>query len=425
MPHPPIPPSSSRYCWIPATAVAGGLLLANQAGAQAQQPESWLGTLTPVIQSIQRERGFPLSFAHRGGVPVETWRARGRDAVARALAYTAAPVPLDLKVHAVVPREGYEIRVISFAGSAHYRVPAFLVVPTTGRGPYPGIVALHDHGGWFVHGKEKLVRMEGEPAALAAFREQLYGGRAWAEDLARRGFVVIVTDAFYWGERRLQYEHPPEALRQRLAGFAADSADYLKALNGFLGEQTPVLQTWLAFAGTTWMGIVSHDDRRSVDVLASLPEVDPRRLGCAGLSGGGFRAAYLAGLDPRVTAAVVTAWMTSLPTTLDLPYKVHASLFDAFTAHADLDHPDIASLGAPACALFVQDCGQDHLFTRAGMDAAAETLRGVYAALGAPERYQARVYDAPHQFNAAMQADALAWLERWLGPETRRQAAGR
>ena len=79
-------------------------------------------------------------------------------------------MPLDLKVHATVKRDGYEIRVISFAGAAHYRVPAFLLVPSGGAARRPAVVALHDHGGWFFHGKEKLVRMDGEHVALTGFR---------------------------------------------------------------------------------------------------------------------------------------------------------------------------------------------------------------------------------------------------------------
>ena len=88
------------------------------------------------------------------------------------------------------------------------------------------MVALHDHGGWFVHGKEKLVGMDGEHVALKGFREQYYGGRPYAEELARRGFVVIVPDAFYWGERRLQYQDPPPELRKRLASLDPASAEY-------------------------------------------------------------------------------------------------------------------------------------------------------------------------------------------------------
>jgi len=382
--------------------------------AYAQQQESWLGNLAPIARSIQRERGFPMEFVSKGSLGVEEWRRRGRAEVAKALSYSPKPVPLDLKIHSVVKRDGYEVRIISFAGSAHYRVPAYLLVPTGGRGPYPAVVALHDHGGWFVHGKEKLVRMEGEHVALGNFRQQYYGNRAWADELARRGFVVIVLDAFFWGERRLQYERPPEVLETRLAGLKPEAEEHVRAMNTFLREQAAVLQTWLGFAGTTWMGIVNHDDRRSVDVLASLPEVDRNRIGCAGLSGGGYRATYMTGMEPRLKASVIVGWMTSLPTTWDIPYTVHSSLFDAFSAHANLDHPDIASLGAPGCALFVQNCAQDRLFTRAGMDTAAEKILAVYSALGRAERYQYRYYDVPHQFNAAMQEEAFAWLEKWL-----------
>jgi hypothetical protein len=58
------------------------------------------------------------------------------------------------------------------------------------------------------------------------------------------------------------------------------------------------------------------DDLRSVDYLASRPDVDPDRLGCCGLSVGGFRSAHLAGLDLRLKVAVVVGWMCSYPTML-------------------------------------------------------------------------------------------------------------
>jgi dienelactone hydrolase len=321
---------------------------------------------------------------------------------------------LDTKVHAVEKREGYELRVISFAGSAHYRIPAYLLVPTRGPGPFPAAVALHDHGGWFFHGKEKLVTTSGEHAALKDFRAQYYGGRAFAEELARRGFVVIVPDAFYWGERRLQYQNPPPELQKRLGGLDAASPEYVRAMNTYLRERNHELNTWLSFSGTSWMGIVAHDDRRSVDLLASLPEVDPKRIGCVGLSGGGYRSTYLTGLHPRIRASVIAGWMTSLPTTLDISYSVHAGLFDAFGVHANLDHPDIASLAAPDCAIFVQNCARDRLFTRAGMETAIQKIGSVYADQKKAERFKSQFYDVPHQFNVAMQDDAFAWLERWL-----------
>jgi dienelactone hydrolase len=391
------------------------LLVPLALAAQPPRTESWLGNIAPIARSIHGERGFPLEYRSRAGMPVEEWRRRGRAEVARFLSYFPKPVPPDVKVHSVVKRDGYEVRVISYAGSAHYRVPAYLLVPE-GSGKRPAAVALHDHGGWFYHGKEKLVRMDGEHAALKEFRERYYGGRTYADELARRGFVVIVPDALYWGERRLQYEQPPKELLARLAGLKPEQPEYVAAMNTWLREQTAELNTWLSFSGTSWMGIVVHDDRRAVDVLASLAEVDASRIGCLGLSGGGYRATYLTGMEPRIRASVITGWMTSLPTTLDIPYSVHRALFDAFGVHSLLDHPDIASLAAPSCATFVQNCAQDRLFTRAGMDSAAAKIQVVYADLKHSQRFRSKFYDVPHQFNAEMQQEAFEWLRTWLAP---------
>ena len=387
------------------------ILVATAASLSAQ--ESFLGNLAPTIASIQKERGFPLAYRNRKGSVAE-WQRLGRAEVQRAMSYSPKPVPLDLKVHSVTKRDGYEIRAVSFAGSAHYRVPALLLVPDNRSEKLRGVVALHDHGGWFYHGKEKLVRLDGEHVSLEKFREQYYGGRTYADELARRGFVVIVPDAFYWGERRLQYKEMPKQLQQRLTGLSESQPEYVQAMNTWLRERNSELNTWLAFSGTTWLGIVNHDDRRSVDVLASLPEVDAARIGALGLSGGGYRATYLVGMEPRVRSAVITGWMTSLPTTLDISYSVHASLFDAFGAHAYLDHPDIATLGAPTASIFVQNCAQDRLFTREGMDAAVATIRSVYDDLKRSSHFQSKIYDVPHQFNVQMQEDAIAWLKKTL-----------
>lgn len=382
--------------------------------AQPQQrTESWLGSLAPQVKSMHNERGFPMDYQHRGKLSVEEWRKRGRAELNRFLSYSPKQVPLDIKVEKVEKRDGYEVRTISFAGSAHYRVPAYLLVPTT-PGKHPAAVALHDHGGWFYHGKEKLVKMPGEHVALTEFRNRYYGGRAYADELAKRGFVVIVPDAFFWGERRIQYQQPPAELTKRLAGLSSEQPEYVVATNSFLRERAADLNTWLSFSGTSWMGIVSYDDRRAVDVLASLPEVDTNRMGCLGLSGGGYRSTYLTGTDPRIKASVITGWMTTLPTTLDITYQVHSALFDAFGVHGYLDHPDIASLAAPNTAILVQNCGQDRLFTRAGMEGSTNKIRDIYADLKKPERFQGKFYDVPHQFNGQMQEDAFVWLERWL-----------
>src|SRR5438046_814329 len=152
-----------------------------------------------------------------------------------------------------------------------------------------------------------------EHAALISFKKTYYDGRSYASELARSGYVVVVADCFYWGERRLTYTYPPTSYRQAVAGLDASSERYVSVVDDFLEQRTADLITLLGYNGLNWLGIVSYDDMRAVDVLVSLPEVDSRRIGCIGLSGGGFRSTYLAGRDARIRAGVLGAWMTTLP----------------------------------------------------------------------------------------------------------------
>ena len=54
------------------------------------------------------------------------------------------------------------------------------------------------------------------------------------------------------------------------------------------------------------------DGIRGLDYLTSRPEVDPKRIGCVGNSGGGTLTAYIAALDPRVSVAAIGCFITTL-----------------------------------------------------------------------------------------------------------------
>ena len=377
-----------------------------------------MGSLAPVMHSIQEDNGFRMDYFHRQGLPLSEWRSKGRAEVLRTLSYSPRPVPLDIKVQSTIRREGYEVRTISFAGSPYYRIPAFLLVPLKGKPPYPAIVALHDHGGYYVHGKEKLVQVENEHPALTKFKEEIYGGRSYADELAKRGFVVLVIDAFYWGERRLQYHYPPPDLRAALKDYKPEQVEYVNAMNNWLSLRRYDMISSLSLVGATWLGIMNYDDHRSVDLLVSLPEVDPHRIGCVGFSIGGMRSTYLAGMDSRIKAAIIGGSMIALPTVLDINHSVVAGVPDAPGLHASLDNPDVATLAAPECAIFVQDCSQQHDF-RVSMEQAADKIARVYQDLGHPERFRIRYYDVPHEFTVQMQEEAFEWLEKWLGSSAR------
>jgi predicted esterase len=62
----------------------------------------------------------------------------------------------------------------------------------------------------------------------------------------------------------------------------------------------------------------------------------------------------------------------------------------------------------------VQQCKKDALFPLRGMEEAVEKLAKCYAKAGMGERFSGKFYDVPHSFVAEMQADAYAWLQKWL-----------
>lgn len=386
----------------------------NPRGAETE-PESHLGSLWPVIEAMQAHQGPALAYSglRKKGEEWRDWRRKARHILLKELCYSPPKCPFDLEVLDTVQCDGYVRKRVSFATAPHTRVPAYLMVPE-GTGQFPGVLALHDHGGYFYSGKEKVVSLPDEHPALIALKKRFYDGLSIADEMARRGYVVLVIDAYYWGERRPNYLHQPSELSQALEGVDPGEAEYVLRINRFLKDRIPSLKTMLAFSGSNWLGIVVHDDLVSLDLLRSLPEVDSARLGAVGLSGGGYRATYLTGVAEGLQAACVVGWMTTLRDIPSIARPVHADLPVVDGLHRYLDYPDIAALGAPECALFVQSCMQDRLFTYSGMEKAMDYLEGVYDDIGAAERYKAKFYDVPHQFNAFMQRESFAWLDRWL-----------
>jgi dienelactone hydrolase len=167
-------------------------------------------------------------------------------------------------------------------------------------------------------------------------------------------------------------------------------------------------------AGITWPGVMLWDDLRTLDYLASRREVDRQRLACVGLSVGGYRSFLLAALDQRIKAAVDVGWMTAFAPTI----RRHVINTVGLTFHIPglyryLDFPDLAALVAPR-SLLVINGSRDALFPADGVEKAFRKIEACYRKASAADRQRCRLYDAPHQFNVEMQAEAWEWLATHL-----------
>ncbi len=361
-----------------------------------------------------------LSFLDAKWKTIEAWKRIARPVFQRHLCYDPKPAPLSAALVGREERDGFTIEKVRISATSAYHIPGWVLIPAGRKGRVPGIVALHCHSGRYLWGHEKLLSDPRDPAWLLKIRDDNYG-RPYAEWLARKGFVVLVIDAFYFGERRLRPElidpatAPPDLtvpLRE-LAKCQSGSTEWYSAVNWACGRYEHLTAKTIFAAGATWPGILAWDDMRSVTYLSSRPEVDPQRIGCLGLSIGGLRSAYLAAADPRIRAGCVTGFMTEFSAQIRSHLRGHTWMAFVPGLYSSFDLPDAVGMMAPN-ALLVQQCRRDHHFPLAAMRGAVDKLTKIYAKAGAPERFRGTFHDLPHSFRPEMQEEALAWFQKWL-----------
>ena len=169
-------------------------------------------------------------------------------------------VPLDVRIVSTEVVDGYVRQKISFAAEPDDRVPAWLLIPEGQTSQGPAMLCLHQTTGI---GKD-------EPAGLGGLENLRY-----AHELAMRGFVCLVPDYPSFGEYPYDF---------KVQGQHYDSGS-MKAI---------------------WNNI------RAVDVLETLPQVDPNRIGCIGHSLGGHNTLFTAAFDGRIRAVVTSCGFTAM-----------------------------------------------------------------------------------------------------------------
>jgi dienelactone hydrolase len=291
---------------------------------------------------------------------------------------------------------------------------AIFLKPKNASGRLPAVLALHDHGGNKYFGTRKIAQIGDDlHPMMKQHRDRYYGGVSWANELARLGYAVLVHDAFAFASRRIRAADLPPVIRKDLEEVNPETEAEIEAYNHFAGEHEHLLAKSLFCAGTTWPGVFLAEDRKALDYLCARPDVDPARVGCCGLSGGGLRTAYLAGLDDRIACACCAGMMTTWRDYLLNKCYTHTWMIYIPGLPLDLDYPEILGLRAPRPTLVLNDT-EDNLFTLPEMQRADRILGEVFAKAAAADRYRCSFYPGPHKFDRPMQAEAFAWFDRFL-----------
>ena len=345
---------------------------------------------------------------------LDSWRAHARQRLKACLLQPKPAVPPRVQVQHQLTYDGLHVEHLSWQLPYGPPTEAFFFKPAGAQGPLPAVLGLHDHGGNKYFGARKICQIGDQLHPLMkTHRQEYYGGVSWANELAKRGYAVLVHDAFAFASRRVRYADLPEIIRKDHKEVDPESAAEIETYNQFAAEHEHLMAKSLFSAGTTWPGVFTGEDQRALDVLCARPDVHPDRVGCAGLSGGGLRTVYLAGLDDRIRCACCAGMMTTWRDYLLNKCYTHTWMIYIPGLPSDLDYPEILGLHAPRPTLVLNNTDDD-LFTIDGMRRADEILGEVFTKAGAGDRYRCTFYPGPHKFNRPMQAEAFAWFDRWL-----------
>ena len=303
---------------------------------------------------------------------IAEYQSRLREKFIEALGGLPERTPLNPRVTGTISRKGYRIEKIIFESRPKHYVTGILFLPDASKHkpPYPGVLVPCGHSS---NGK-------------ASNAYQTMGAL-----LALNGMVGFVFDPIDQGERGQLLSQWPKLIGTR-------AHTMLGVGSILLGRNTASFEVW--------------DGMCAVDYLQSRPEVDPKRIGCTGNSGGGTQTSYLMSLDDRIIAAAPSCYITSLERLLntigpqDAEQNIHGQI--AF----GMDHADYLMMRAPTPIMIC--AATKDFFDISGVWDSFRYAKRLYSRLGYAERIGLLENDATHNYNRLQRESVVRWMARWL-----------
>jgi len=288
----------------------------------------------------------------------EDWK-RQQEKVRQTLAEIVGPfperTPLNARILGTVEKADYRMENIVFESQPGFYVTSALFLPRHLSGPAPTVLYASGH-------------------SPSGYRT---GYMRTILNLVKKGFVVFAWDPVSQGER-MQYLD--DAGKPRVGDNNLEHA--------YITQQAMLTGSSLA-RYVLWDGI------RAVDYLLTRPEVDPKRLGMAGRSGGGFQSLYIPAFDERILATAPENHVCNNTRILQKigPRDGEQNLFHMFAR--GIDHPDLLTARAPKPALIIATAND--LFNIEGTRETFREVSRVYRAMGVPENLKLVEDDAGHE----------------------------
>ena len=373
---------------------------------QKREKYEWQEEIPTYVETLKKELTYPMAWGNSPIGNFKKWKKAARAKVFECMMMPPkAAAAWNMEVLGEELRDGYKAQKIAFNINAYSRITAYLLIPD-GKGPFPTVNALHDHGAHLFIGKEKMIRPFFTPEEndsptkqelcqeilddADAWARQLYDNQYVGDYLAKHGYVVFSADAPMWGERG------------RKEGVDRNKYDLIAGNMMMLGRDLSAFMT--------------YDDIASTEFLASLPMVDAKRIGCVGCSMGAYRSWMLSALSDRIKAGASICWMITTDAQLTRRFgrKENGGFANCIPGLRQyLDYPHIASLACPKPMLFINGT-KDKLFPVPGVKDAFAEMHKVWKSQGADNLLDTELWDIPHSCGLKAQEKMLDFLDKNL-----------
>ena len=364
-----------QFCQVSSTAAIAGPLAAQDENLEPlnrfpRMVQEWFVDQVREIEAERIAKFDALSTKAHAEAHVRSVRERALSCFAPFPEKT----PLKARTTGGFERDTYRVEHIIFESRPDFLVTANLYLPKGLNRPAPGVVGTCGHS---ANGKA------GETY------------QAFAQGLARQGYVVLLYDPIGQGER-LQYV---DSQYKGLVG--SGTREHLQAGNQqFLVDE--FIGSWRA-----WDGI------RALDYLLTRDEVDPNHIGVTGNSGGGTMTTWLCGVEQRWTMAAPSCFVTTFRRNLENELPADTEQCPPRALALGLDHEDFIAAMAPKPVILLGK--EKDYFDARGLEAAYARLKRLWRLLDAEDNLALFIGPTYHGYSQENREAMYGWFNRATG----------
>jgi dienelactone hydrolase len=308
-----------------------------------------------------------MTFNAKTRRQAEQWQQRLRAKVTELLGgFPEKRSPLEAQTLEAREFPSYRREKFVFQSRPGAWVLGYLLTPKAGKAPHAAVVCVPGHG----RGVDDIVGIDDKGQDRT---NQDGYQHDFAIQCTEHGLAAVAIEPLAFGCRR-------------------DAANKARGLGTSACQPAAGAALLL---GQTMIGWRVWDVMRTIDWIESRPELDAKRVGCMGISGGGTCTTFSAALEPRIKAAMVSGYINTFQASVMSISHCIDNYVPGILNWAE--QYDVAGLIAPR-PLFVESGEKDTIFPIAASKASFERIRNVYAVFDAASLAEQETFDGPHSF---------------------------